>query len=70
MHIKLKEFLAQSTKESIDGSYSSPYVDYQKFAELIIKECGKLADDNIFLKYCEDCSDTQYLLEQHFGIKE
>lgn len=69
MHIKLKEFLAQSTKESIDGSYASPYVDYQKFAELIIKECGKVADD--YTLDCEGyCCCMEDYLCSYFGIKE
>lgn len=43
MNERIGQLLSQCTQESIDGLYATPYVDQQKFAELIIKECIKIA---------------------------
>lgn len=42
-----------------------PLVDYEKFAELIVQECAKIAMDN-------DPSDTGIssdAIKRHFGVK-
>jgi hypothetical protein len=39
--------------------------DIEKFAELIVRECGLIADVNI-----EGSTYPSFLMKQHFGIKE
>lgn len=63
MNNRIEELLWLCTEESIDGPYASPYVDHQKFAELIVKECIEVLD--------KDDGATPYfeLLKQHFGVE-
>jgi hypothetical protein len=46
--------------------YESDYKDYlmQKFAELVIKECGHVADNSR-----EQAAFPSVLMREHFGVK-
>ena len=44
MNERIRELLAQCTQESIDGPFATPYVDQEKFAELIVRQCLKFVD--------------------------
>jgi hypothetical protein len=41
------------------------YFDHEKFAELIIKECAKIADDNFNKGFCP----VGDYIKQHFGVE-
>lgn len=71
MNDRIYSLLRKCTQESIDGSYANPYVDYGKFAELIIKECISIVNnqrDPSTLNYSpkqRTIDDIKY----HFGIE-
>ena len=69
MNQRIKELLAQCTQESIDGPFANPYVDQEKFAKLIVRECAGIYDkiDNGNLHMGTD----NYLeaLQKHFGVE-
>lgn len=39
MNERIKQLLAECTQQSIDGPYDNPYVDQEKFAEIIVQDC-------------------------------
>lgn len=48
-------------------------VEYQKFAELIVRECIDIAsqeDFDVMMKEGYPCSQTAKKIKQHFGVKE
>lgn len=72
MNERLKALLVQCTQESIDGQFANPYVDQEKFAELIIKECadialksGNIANKNISAKV--ESERIYHKIMDHFG---
>lgn len=72
MNERLKALLVQCTQESIDGQFANPYVDQEKFAELIIKECadialksGNIANKNISAKI--ESERIYHKIMDHFG---
>ena len=55
-----------------DGDFKYPRLeDYEKFAELIVRECAAYIDDNIGY---DDCNNTYPVsggeLKDHFGVEE
>ena len=44
----------------------APGYDYEKFAELIVKECAYIADKNSPLSY----PDHGIKIKRHFGVEE
>jgi hypothetical protein len=68
MNERIKELLAQCTQESIDGQFANPYVDQEKFAELIVRECADFVSN--------DRQNDDYgvfvanRIKQHFGVEE
>lgn len=72
MNERLKALLVQCTQESIDGQFANPYVDQEKFAELIVKECadialksGNIANKNISAKI--ESERIYHKIMDHFG---
>ena len=60
MNERLRELLTQCKEESIDGPGYPDWVDHEKFAELIVRECSLI---------CLEDKDSQRIL-QHFGVEE
>ena len=72
MNDRIYSLLRKCTQESIDGSYANPYVDYGKFAELIIRECAMIVEG---CERTDEVADGEYqdyeaasMLKDHFGI--
>ncbi len=72
MNERIQALLAQCTQESIDGQFANPYVDQEKFAELIVKECadialksGNIANKNISAKI--ESERIYHKIMDHFG---
>lgn len=65
------EELARKAGLEIDrpGHYEFDDFDPEKFAELIVAECNKRAN-----QYIDDCVEVsclpEYVLEEHFGVKQ
>ena len=59
-----KAYANQCTKD-IDGDVSWHWMDYytEKFAELIVRDCAKIAD-------IAEPYNSSDLIKNHFGIKE
>ncbi len=66
MNKRIRELLAQCTQESIDGLFANPYVDQEKFAELLVRECIQIVNVNGSNLECEIVSD----IKKHFGVEE
>ena len=67
MNTRIQE-LAEQAEDWADGQnfYESDYRDYfnEKFAELIVRECARVASDYDGAHY------VGTLIEDHFGVKE
>ena len=50
------------------GNVTSTSFDYRKFAELIVKECAKIAEQHIDERWDLDFG-AGVMLKQHFGIE-
>ena len=48
------------------GNVVDPHIGLQKFAELIIQECAKVADGNFNKGFCP----VGDYIKQHFGVKD
>ena len=65
MNELINELLKQSRTEY--WTQYTPSYDYEKFAELIVKECAWLVDENdISLPY----GTFGKLIKEHFGVEE
>jgi len=62
MNERIRALLSQCTQESIDGPFSTPYVDQEKFAKLIVKECANIAAEQSAIK-------PEYRIRRHFGVE-
>jgi tellurite resistance protein len=60
MNERINELIEQATTEEQDGFR---YFDKKKFAELIVRECAKIA------AYQGACM-TDYKILKHFGVEE
>ena len=65
------EELAQNCFEYYEGTLDGNVVEfnYQQFAELVIKECAKIADDGFGSAHF-GLGISGKMLKDHFGIKE
>lgn len=86
MNERIKDLIEQSTTTSTSYSYSrgnvtETYCDKEKFAELLLQECLKVMNQNLFNipldreDFVAAIMNTanymlQSKLKQHFGIKE
>jgi hypothetical protein len=48
MNNNISKILAKCTQPSIDGDFSSPFVDQEKFARLLIEEVLSEVDDRCY----------------------
>ena len=63
MNERIREILTQCQQESIDGPEYPHWTDFEKFAELIIRECANVAADH-------DALDIYEEIREHFGVEE
>lgn len=63
MNERIKELLAQSVIDGVPQLDIPDDINYEKFAELIIKECAN------FLKDTLDDHFAAEQLEEHFGVE-
>ena len=78
MNERIDELMIQAGArfEFLHGVHYDDF-QYRKFAELIVKECIALADDeaerfsNLDQEYCSMAMDNyRELIRKHFGVKE
>ena len=79
MNQRIKELLEQATTSIKDeyGHWIGSELDEEKFAELIVRECGILADQYQFEKKNPNPLATERLpllssdfIYEHFGVRE
>lgn len=68
MNERIREILTQCQQESIDGPEYPHWTDFEKFAELIVRECAKKVNE-------DTTPDSGYTYEpwkllEHFGVEE
>ena len=77
MNERIKELMIQSMVET--GRYQDVQKTYEKFAELIVKECYDHCKDQLMdkslaeeagLDYNDGVMDCAIGLKQHFGVEE
>ncbi len=73
MNERIKELIEQATirgEEYLPGNDGHPtptfYFDKEKFAELIVRECAKIVNEND----CEGSIVGDGMLFEHFGVEE
>ena len=69
MNERINELLKQSRTEY--WTQYTPSYDYEKFAELIVRECADIAKHHV--SNISTYSDAEFVDEQikeHFGVKE
>ena len=64
MNERIREFAEQCV-----GSRPYNTFDYEKFAELIVRECADVADKGV-AKFTMKPEWPSYYINKHFGIKE
>ena len=70
MNERIKELIEKSTtiEHGVDNGFDRVTFDKEKFAELIVLECGKIAGkaeySDTWLEPVEDA------IKKHFGVKE
>jgi hypothetical protein len=67
MNERIKELEAQCWESR---QYGPPWFDSQKFAELIVKECVKIAYQNDIAKFTRDGYIIGMDIQKHFGVEE
>lgn len=67
MNERIKDFLDEATEIHDDRNtgVSYPVVDYKIFAELIVRECAKVANDNFNTGFCP----VGEFITEHFGVE-
>jgi hypothetical protein len=64
MNERINELLKQSRTEY--WTQYTPSYDYEKFAELIVRECARIVNEND----CEGSIVGDGMLFEHFGVEE
>ena len=68
MNERINELLKQSRTEY--WTQYTPSYDYEKFAELIVKECAEIVKDSPWkLGNSYAASDQAWLIKEHFGVE-
>jgi hypothetical protein len=70
MNDRIRELAEQSFNNANDGSITNikiPKEFIEKFAELIVRECAEIADDNYIHRGSRDCG---LAIRNHFGVDE
>ena len=77
MNERIKLLAEQATvyKEGlVEGKHDIEVFDKEKFAELIVRECAKIAEDT--QKFYDEHNDSQVnteiwtMIKEHFGVEE
>ena len=70
MNERIKELVKQATLPGymLGESYVQSRLDEQKFAELIVRECGQYLNSPEFIGRSD--LDWSMVLNEHFGVKE
>ena len=68
MNERIKELAeqAEGTKKHVPAVWQFYDYELEKFAELIVRECAKIVNDND----CEISQVGNYMLFDHFGIEK
>jgi hypothetical protein len=66
MNERIRELEAQCWEAR---QYGPPWFDAKRFAELIVKECAKIADDGCG-SACFGLGINGAMLKEHFGVDE
>lgn len=69
MNERIRKLYVQAAYvETLDGLFPRETFDTEKFAELLIRECAKVA----FNDWCESTNEesSQMAILKHFGVKE
>jgi hypothetical protein len=64
MNERIKELESQCWEAR---QYGPPWFDTEKFAELIVRECANVADDNYIHRGSRTCG---LAIRLHFGVEE
>jgi hypothetical protein len=74
MNERIKELAEQAFNEANNGSINNikiPKEFVEKFAELIVRECvGMLDDEDDYGPYSTGVRSAAYRIKKHFGVKE
>jgi hypothetical protein len=65
MNKRIEELLAAATIDGVPQLDIADSIDYEKFAELIVNECAKVADDNFDSGFCP----VGGFIREHFGVE-
>ena len=65
MNERISELLERATTIHYSGPGEISDIDYKLFAELIVRECAKIADENFILRV-----PTGQIIKQYFGISD
>jgi hypothetical protein len=70
MNERINELLKQSRTEY--WTQYTPSYDYEKFAELIVRECLKIVEptEDSGDEWCVTLKGTAQEIKQHFGVEE
>ena len=66
MNERIKKLKEQATSYTWNGNDVTEELDEQKFAELIVRECAELANEETSLPY-DSYSEK---IKKHFGVEE
>jgi len=73
MNERIRELRAQCKEESIDGPGYPDWVDQEKFAELIVRECLQIANDEataqISAKGKVAADNIWFTIRNRFGVE-
>lgn len=64
-----KKLAKQATTYCIHLGESLPWVWEEKFAELVVKECLKVATDYEYNEDADPQYEIVYRIKEHFGVK-
>ena len=75
MNERIKELLAQAYDQAVPETWttlSSEQLErvYEKLAELIVRECAKIAIDCDVIKYSDFRQGIAREIKEHFGVEE
>ena len=71
MNERIREILTQCQQESIDGPEYPHWTDFEKFAELIVRECVRYFNEEYERDFATSWrEDLSKGMKEHFGVKE
>ena len=66
MNDRITALANQADREG--NQYGRIYMDYKKFAELIVQECAKIAFQHDIAKFSRNGMEIGLAIELHFGV--